>query len=116
MKSAVQAGCQKEQLLFSSGCYIILQGFLDVNQIHSIHCKSCPSKMILFLAEMTDISPPDRMNSPVVQVSFNTFLTRSHTKLSDFPLAKTRCVNEALLSRGKPHLKNPSKPSAQLFK
>lgn len=35
MKSAVQAGCQKEQLLFSSGCYIILQGFLDVNQIHS---------------------------------------------------------------------------------
>ena len=50
---------------------------------------------------MTDISPPDRMKSPVVQVSFNTFLTRSHTKLSDFPLAKTSCVNEALLSRGK---------------
>ena len=35
MKSAAQAGCQKEQLLFSSGCYIILLGFLDVNQIHS---------------------------------------------------------------------------------
>ena len=47
------------------------------------------------------MSPLDRTKSPVIQISFNPFLTSSHTKLRDFPLAKNSCVNEALLSGGK---------------